>query len=98
MKFLTHLLLLLSVLVACSPVAVTETPTEITAEEGAALINEGRVTQIEVSAEWLYLQLDDNTAVRLPRADTPEGGLLAPFQPFGLTPTALLDVPIVPRE
>lgn len=81
-------------LVGCTPPTINS----LTAEEGAELIKTGRVTQIEVTADSLYLILDDRTQARVPRADTPEGGLLAPFQPYEVSPVDLLNVPIVPRE
>ena len=88
------LLLVLFGLVACGAPAVST----ITAEEGAGLIKHGRVTQIEVTTDWLYLLLDDRTQARVPRADTPESGLIAPFQPYDITPIDLLNIPIIPRE
>lgn len=101
----THLTLIQFVLLALfalfSPVACTAPPTTaetITAEEGAALIQNGRVTEIQVAPDWLYLQLDDQTEVRVPRADTPEGGLLAPFHRYDITPADLLDIPVIPHQ
>ncbi len=88
------LMLILFSLVACGAPAVAT----ITAEEGAELIKHGRVTQIEITTDWLYLLLDDRTQARVPRADTPASGLIAPFQPYDITPIDLLNIPIIPRE